>query len=140
MSDLVKEAVYPHPRERVWRALTERELLSDWMMDNDFEPRVGHRFQFRTESRPGFSGVIDAEVLEIEPERRLSLRWQGGPIDTVVTWTLEDSDAGTRLLYEQRGFQGIRARAVKQVLSAGFRGMYRKSLPKTLDRMAASEQ
>lgn len=30
---------------------------------NDFEPRIGHRFQFRTEPAPGFDGVVNCEVL-----------------------------------------------------------------------------
>ena len=36
-----------HPPEKVWRALTQRPLIEDWLMPNDFEPVVGHRFTLR---------------------------------------------------------------------------------------------
>ena len=29
-----------------------------WLMDNDFEPVVGHRFTFRTEPTRGFDGIV----------------------------------------------------------------------------------
>ncbi len=32
------EFFYPHPPERVWKALTDRRVLAAWMMENDFEP------------------------------------------------------------------------------------------------------
>lgn len=57
MSDITVEAVYPHPPARVWRALTDPDELESWLMENDFQPRVGHRFQFRDEPRPGWRGI-----------------------------------------------------------------------------------
>lgn len=57
------EKTYPHPRARVWRALVDPELLARWLMPNDFAPRVGHRFTFRTEPGPGFDGIVRCEVL-----------------------------------------------------------------------------
>jgi len=47
---LVVERVFPHPPEKLWRALTESPLLAQWMMNNDFEPVVGRKFQFRAEA------------------------------------------------------------------------------------------
>ena len=41
--DLRFEATYPHPPERVWRALTDPKALAEWLMENDFEPRLGHQ-------------------------------------------------------------------------------------------------
>jgi len=40
--DLRFEAVYDHPIERVWRAITDSQAIAQWLMKNDFEPRVGH--------------------------------------------------------------------------------------------------
>jgi uncharacterized protein YndB with AHSA1/START domain len=128
-----------HPPARVWRALTDPELLARWLMPNDFQPVVGHRFTFRTEPRPsyGFDGVVHSEVLELEPERRLRLAWRGGGLDTTVTWTLVPEGRGTRLFLEHAGFDpddpvqrrtfailggGWRshaARALESVLAAG---------------------
>ncbi len=34
----------PHPAAKVWRALTDPELLAAWLMVNDMRPLVGHGF------------------------------------------------------------------------------------------------
>ena len=39
---VVIEKDMPHPPEKIWRALTEGPLIKEWLMDNDFEPNVGH--------------------------------------------------------------------------------------------------
>ena len=39
----------PHPPEKIWRALTQGELLEEWLMKNDFTPTVGAKFTFRTQ-------------------------------------------------------------------------------------------
>ena len=86
--DLRFEVFYPHAPELVWRALTEREALKEWLMENDFEPKVGHDFQFRAPPQRGWSGIVNCRVLECEPPKRLSYRWESDSIDTVVTYTL----------------------------------------------------
>jgi uncharacterized protein YndB with AHSA1/START domain len=78
MSELRLEATYPHPQERVWQAITDSRALAAWLMPNDFEPVVGHRFTFRTEPAPGFDGIVHCEVLRVEPPRLLSFTWKGG--------------------------------------------------------------
>ena len=36
-----------HPPEKVWRALTQADLLSrSWLMPNDMVAKVGHKFPF----------------------------------------------------------------------------------------------
>ena len=65
----------PHPPEKIWRALTEGPLIEEWLMKNDFQPVVGHRFNFRSTPVPGWNGVIDCEVLVVEPNARLSYSW-----------------------------------------------------------------
>jgi uncharacterized protein YndB with AHSA1/START domain len=41
-----REYDLPHPPEKVWRALTESELLAAWLMANDMQPLIGHSFTF----------------------------------------------------------------------------------------------
>jgi uncharacterized protein YndB with AHSA1/START domain len=98
----------PHSPEKVWRALTEPELVAAWLMRTDLQPRVGHRFTFKTEPMPWWDGIVDAEIVEMEPHKRLSYTWQAGPasqrLDTIVTWTLTPTASGTRLTLEHRGF------------------------------------
>lgn len=64
---LVVEREMPHPLEKVWRALTQGPLLGEWLMQNDFQPVVGHKFNFRTTPAPHWNGVVDGEVLAVEP-------------------------------------------------------------------------
>ena len=107
---LVVERVFAHPLEKLWRALTESPLLAQWMMSNDFAPEVGRKFQFRTEPKRGWDGVVDCEVLIVEPLKQLSYSWgvgggeAGGGLQWVVLWTLTPTDGGTHLRMEQSGF------------------------------------
>ncbi len=66
---LVVERVFPHPPQKLWRALTDGSLLAQWLLNNDFEPVVGRRFQFRREPMPNWNGVIDCEVSVVDPSR-----------------------------------------------------------------------
>lgn len=107
---VVTEKEMPHPPEKIWRALTETSLLDDWLMKNDFRPVVGHKFTLKTQPHGEWDGTVDGEVLTVEPPRRLAYTWVSGPgklrIESVVTWTLEPTNAGTRVRMEQSGFSG----------------------------------
>jgi uncharacterized protein YndB with AHSA1/START domain len=90
---------------KVWRVLTEPELLKRWLMENDIRPVVGHKFTFRAQPQPWWDGVVHCEILEVEPESRLRYSWRGGALDTMVTWTLRPSKTGgTFLRLEHTGF------------------------------------
>lgn len=133
--DLIFEAVYPHPPEHVWRALTDSQAMAEWLMPNDFKPQVGNRFQFRTKPAPGFDGIVRCEVLELEPPRKLVYTWKGGPVDTVVTFTLTPVPEGTRLRLEQRGFCGLNAWLVSFLLGGGWKKIVNRHLPSVLARL-----
>ncbi|WP_188186746.1 SRPBCC family protein [Nonomuraea sp. SYSU D8015] len=97
----------PHPPEKVWRALTEPELVAKWLMPNDFKAEVGHRFTFRTEPKKqvGFDGIVYCEVLELEPGKLLKISWSDRKrADWTVTWRLEPEGRGTRLFLDHEGF------------------------------------
>lgn len=94
------ERQLPHPPEKVWRALTEQPLIDDWLMQSDFRPEVGHKFQLKADW-----GIVDCEVLEVEPQKSLAYRWDAYGLKSVVTWTLAATTTGTRLTMEQTGFQ-----------------------------------
>jgi uncharacterized protein YndB with AHSA1/START domain len=119
----------------VWHALTDSEALARWLMPNDFAPRVGHRFTFRTQPGPGFDGVVRCEVLELAAPSRLAFTWVGGPIDTVVRFSLTGERGGTRLVLEQTGFRGLKAWLVSRILKAGWPTIYGKRLPAVLDAL-----
>ena len=102
---LVIERSFAHAPEKIWRALTQGALLEDWLMPTDFEPSVGRRFQFRSTPMPQWNGIIDGEVLEVEPPQRLAYRWDSLGLESVVTWTLTRTADGTLVRMEQAGFR-----------------------------------
>jgi len=103
----VVEREFPHPPEKLWRALTQPHLIEEWLMKNDFKPAVGHSFNLRGD----WGGVLDCKVLEVEPHRTLSYTWDFKHEDvafnlkSVVTFTLTPTSAGTHLRVEQSGFR-----------------------------------
>ena len=104
---VVVEREIPYAPEKIWRALTEPHLIEEWLMKNDFKPTVGHRFNLRGE----WGGVLDCEVLAIEPQRSLAYTWNfthedaAYDLKSVVTFTLTPTGAGTHLRVEQAGFR-----------------------------------
>lgn len=101
---LVIEKEMPHPPEKIWRALTEGPLIRQWLMDNDFQPVVGHVFHFRSTPVPNWSGIIDSEVQVVEPHKKLAYSWGALGLGSVVTWTLTPTGTGTHVRMEHSGF------------------------------------
>ena len=108
---LVIERVFQHPPEKLWRALTETPLIAQWLMNNNFEPVVGRRFQFRADPMPNWNGIIDSEVLIVEPLKRLSYSWGSLGLESVVLWTLTPAEGGTHVRMEHSGFSPDQQRA-----------------------------
>ena len=103
---VVIERVMPHAPEKIWRALTQGHLIEEWLMKNDFQPVVGHRFKFRAAPMPHWDGIVDCETLVVEPNARLSYSWNAaGGLTTTVTWTLTPAASGTHVRMEQSGFR-----------------------------------
>jgi uncharacterized protein YndB with AHSA1/START domain len=96
----------PFPPDKIWRALTQPQLIEQWLMKNDFKPQVGHHFTLSQEW-----GKLDCEVLAIEPTTRLSYTWNhvhddpNFALKSVVNWTLTPTAKGTHLRMEQSGFR-----------------------------------
>ena len=107
---IVVERTMPHAADKIWRALTSSHLIAEWLMENTFEPVVGHRFTFQATPVPGWSGTTNCEVLEVDRPRVLAYSWGDGSesdsgLKTVVTWTLTPDGSGTRVRMEQSGFR-----------------------------------
>lgn len=103
---LAFELELPHPPEKVWRALTEPELLSEWLLPvTGLKLAVDAPFVLQSQPQPGWDGSVDCRVLEVEPHRKFSYRWVVGELDTVVTFTLASVESGTRLSIVQSGFR-----------------------------------
>jgi uncharacterized protein YndB with AHSA1/START domain len=95
-----------HSPAKVWRALTDPQLLAEWLLPAvGFELEQGAAFTFTAQPQPGWDGIVDCRFVEIEPQRKLSYTWTVGDIDTVVTFTLTPSPSGTHLSLVQSGFK-----------------------------------
>ncbi|HEX4411041.1 MAG TPA: SRPBCC domain-containing protein [Xanthobacteraceae bacterium] len=111
---VIVERDLPFPPDKVWRALTQPHLIAEWLMKNDFKQAVGHRFTLRGD----WGGVLDCEVLAIEPNKTLSYTWNHAHDDpayalqSVVTFTLTATDKGTHLRMEQAGFRPEQKQAI----------------------------
>lgn len=97
---VVVERELPHPPEKIWRALTQPQLIEEWLMKNEFAPRVGHGFTLNADW-----GTVTCEVKTVEEHRRLSYTWDAAPLESLVTWTLTPTESGTMLRMEQTGFR-----------------------------------
>ncbi|MEK3884476.1 SRPBCC domain-containing protein [Paenibacillus sp. PL2-23] len=90
--------------ERLWSALTDSEQLAKWVLANNFKPIVGYRFQFRSQPNEYWDGLIDGEVLVVDPPTRLTYTWGVGEEKHTVHWTIQDlGDGKVNLHLEQTG-------------------------------------
>lgn len=96
----------PHSPEKVWRALTDPVLLTEWLLPVvELELEPGAAFTLTTQPQPGWDGIVNCRFLEIEAHRKLSYTWSVPFLDTVVTFTLTPTASGTRLSLVQSGFK-----------------------------------
>ena len=101
--EIVTERVFDAPRERVFQAFTDPELIPQWWGRREdtttidkFDPREGGEWRFVTDGPDGgtaFRGTFRA----IEPPERIeqTFEWEGMPGHVVVeTATFEDLGGG----------------------------------------------
>lgn len=134
--DIVVDETLPREAGAIWRVLTTGDLIARWLMPiAGFEPKVGNRFTFKTTPAGEWDGTIQCEVLEVVPNRRFSYSWKGGhaanigygsPLDTVVTWTLEPVEGGTRIRLVHSGFVLPKNETAVQNMSKGWKSIVPK--------------
>ena len=126
---------YRYPPEKVWSALTDSSAIAEWLMQNDFEARLGHCFTLRAKPMPGWDGLVHCEVLELEPPRRMVWAWKSNaPLDTKVVFVLEPTATGTRLQLDHVGFRGLKGVMLSALLGSGWKGILNQGLAGVLDR------
>jgi uncharacterized protein YndB with AHSA1/START domain len=106
MLDIRIDELFDQPIETVWRALTDPDRLARWLMKNDFEPRLGHKFTLREAPTAQWRGFMECEVLELDPPRRMVWSWSSGmdgESTTRVTFELRPEGDGTHLLLRHDG-------------------------------------
>jgi uncharacterized protein YndB with AHSA1/START domain len=149
MSDIHIERQYPHPVTTVWRAVTDPDLVPRWTSTGrggrpeGFATEVGTRFRFVGKPVPGWRGIVDCEVLQVEPPTLLRYSWVGdeGGTATYVTYRLEAVTDGTQFTYEHIGFRGLGGFIMATlVLGPVRRKMLAVGLPAVLDTMAPAAE
>jgi uncharacterized protein YndB with AHSA1/START domain len=119
---------FPHPPAAVWEYLTNAELMGLWLMKNDFQPVIGHEFNFRSNPVPSldFDGIVYCKVLEIVPFKKLSYSWKLGPgdgtinVESVVKWELKPKDKGTELSLDHGGFSELKNLGIFNAMNEGW--------------------
>jgi uncharacterized protein YndB with AHSA1/START domain len=101
------ERIFNAPRERVWKAITTRELVAEWwgrgnrLVIEKMEVERGGHWRFVEHSPHGVHG-FEGRYREVKPPERVvqTFEWDGMPGHVVVeTMTLEDlGDGRTRLV------------------------------------------
>ncbi|MBV9895095.1 MAG: SRPBCC domain-containing protein [Chloroflexi bacterium] len=138
---------YPYPPAIVWRALTDPQLIPRWTSTGagarpeGFSTNFGTKFRFVAKPMPGWSGIVNCVVLEVQEPRLLRYSWQdaGGGEITEVTYHLEACAGGTRFTYDHTGFTGIGGFLMAQLLGRVRRKMLSVGLPPVLKEFATSE-
>ncbi len=132
---------YPHSPMKVWRAVTDPALIPLWTVTGaggraeGFTTVVGSKFQLIAKPKPGWRGVVDCEVLEVNEPSLLRYSWtgdEGGDL-TEVVYRLEPHAGGTRFTYEHTGFTGIGGVFMATLLGHVRRKMLSVGLPAVLD-------
>jgi len=135
---------YPHPPTRVWRAVTDPDLVARWTVIGrggrpvGFTPVVGSRFRLVGRPVPGWRGIVYCEVLEVDEPRGLRYTWRGEENDkpTIVSYRVEPCIEGARFTFEHTGFSGVGGFFMARLLGAVRRKMLSVSLPAVLDDLA----
>ncbi len=103
---VVHEVEYPHPIDLVWKAITQGEAVSEWLMPtSDFRAEVGAKFRFTQPATARWSGIVEGEILAVEPPHRLVYSWNGGFPSTATFVLRETESGGTRVRFEMAGFE-----------------------------------
>ncbi len=138
---IVVEADIPYSVAKVWRAITDSEYLALWFMKNDLVPDFGHKFTLRSRPIERWDGEFQCQVLDVEPEQKISWTWKGGHeelkgfghyIDTMATWTLSpNADGSTHVRFDHDGF------GTEEAMDGCFEAMTKgaESIVRTLNKM-----
>ncbi len=106
---IVKQKV-DAPVEKVWAALTDKNLMKEWYFDiADFELSEHGEFNF---FEPGDTKKFHhhGEILEVIPNVKLKHTWSYPEFSkekTIVIWRLEEADGGTLVTLTHKGLENL---------------------------------
>lgn len=94
--DVRFERFYPHPVDKVWRALTDPARLADWMGESMVDPRVGGRIEVMI----GSPGVATGEIRVWDPPHVLEFTWDNmDSHGAIIRYEMKADGQGTRMVF-----------------------------------------
>ncbi|MEU3274578.1 SRPBCC family protein [Saccharomonospora sp. NPDC006951] len=90
------ERTFPHPREKVWRAITDPAELAHWFpAEPDFEPFPGAPIRFGFPAGGDQSAFGHGEVVEFDRPKVFAFRWA----DSMLRFELLPGEDGCTLVF-----------------------------------------
>lgn len=98
----------PEAPEKVWRALTDAEIVAEWLGPNDLKPEEGAPFRVNDPSLG--KAPVECEVLSVEPGRSIVFGWRDEAalrdgLSSTVTFEIDGAETGgthLRIVHEVR--------------------------------------
>ena len=140
MSEIYIATKLTHPAERVWRALTNRELLTRWLAGTKVSPLADSSFLLQLANLPGLGVPINVEVVELDPPRTLVMRWQQEQLQTLVTAELAPDPEGCQLIFRESPEAGDWQLEQRELREQSYQRVFTLQLPAALDWVAFREQ
>jgi uncharacterized protein YndB with AHSA1/START domain len=125
-----------HPPERVWHALTDRELLAKWFTDAEPVTGVPGRLLLHTAGLSGFDAAVDAELTERREPELVELRCDEAGRRTQLTCAITPTDEGCRLAVREVLEHGTWAADQQALREECYQQVLTGRLPAILDWLA----
>jgi uncharacterized protein YndB with AHSA1/START domain len=125
-----------HPSDRVWLALTDRELLGRWFAEADMVEGVPDRLLLHTAELPGFDADVEVEVTERRVPELLALRCDEAGRLTELTFALTSTREGSWLAVREVPTHGVWSDEQQGAREQQLRQALTVRLPAILDWLA----
>ncbi|MEU8111736.1 SRPBCC domain-containing protein [Micromonospora sp. NPDC048947] len=125
-----------HPAERVWRALTDRELLGRWFAEAEMVEGVPDRMLLHTAALPGFEANVEVEVTERQEPDLLVLACDEAGRLSELTCTVTTTKQGCRLELREVSTHGAWSAEQHEPREQQLRQALTVRLPAILDWLA----
>ncbi|MGK5741160.1 SRPBCC domain-containing protein [Micromonospora sp. URMC 103] len=125
-----------HPADRVWHALTDRELLGRWFTDAEAVGDTPGRLRFATAELPGFDAPVETEVVEQRAPELITLRCQEADRRSRLTCTVKPTSEGCRLSLRETLEHGEWAPPQRDAREQSYQQALNNRLPALLDWFA----
>lgn len=127
------EHTYPYKIKDIWQALTTPRLIKEWCLQTNFKLKKGEPFYLRDTSRKK-ELVVQCKLLDFEEHKSLTYIWGASHESSLVSFTLSETNEGTKLVVEHSGFQGVSGFFAARNFSGVWKKMIKFSLPEVMEK------